>query len=219
MILRFSLRASLLVGLVATAACGGVTQFSGGQPFAITGSPPAVVEKAPEPRVELRDNKLELKEKIQFEVNKATIKSESFALLHEIAEVIKKNPQVKKISIEGHASADGDPKPNLKLSNNRARAVRKHLIKRENIPATALMARGWGEDKPVSDNETAEGREANRRVEFLVVEQDVTTTKVEIDPKTGAEKVIDEKKDTLTADLSGPPDISQAPKGKKRAKQ
>ena len=106
--------ASLLVG---TAACGGVTQFAGAQPFTIAGTPPPpppppppVVKEEPKPppRVELRDNKIEFKEKIQFEVNKAIIKPESFSLLKEIADVIKKNPQVKKLSIEGHASAEGD---------------------------------------------------------------------------------------------------------------
>lgn len=195
--ITFSLAASLLVGLV---GCGGTTQFAGNQAFAIVGSrpppppPPQEEPPAPAPRVELRDNKIEFSEKIQFEVNKATIKEESFSLLHDIAEVIKKNPQVKKLSIEGHASAEGNAKRNKTLSDARAKAVLEHLAKKEGVEAGRLLAKGWGIEKPVATNETEEGREQNRRVEFLVLEQDVTQQKVEIDPTTGKEKVVEVKK-------------------------
>ncbi len=201
--------ASMLLGLVATAGCGGITEYSGG-PIMIAGTPPPPPpppqkeEPKPPPRVELRDNKIEFKEKIQFEVNKATIKEESYSLLHDIAEVIKANPHVKKISIEGHASADGDAKYNKKLSEERAKAVMDHLIKKENVAAERLTAKGWGEEKPIADNSTEEGREANRRVEFLVVEAEVTQKKVEIDPTTGKEKVVEEKKDTVKTDTGTP---------------
>jgi outer membrane protein OmpA-like peptidoglycan-associated protein len=207
---RFIVSASVLFALAGLAGCGGVTQFQGAQAFAIAGTPPPPPppppheEPKPAPRVELRDNKIEFKEKIQFEVNKATIKEASFSLLHDIAEIIKKNPQVKKLSIEGHASADGDAKLNKKLSNDRAKAVMEYLVKKESIPASALASKGWGEEKPIGDNNTAEGKEANRRVEFLVVEQDVTQKKVEIDPKTGKEKVVEEKKDTVKTDSGEP---------------
>ena len=195
--------ASLLVGI---AGCGGVTQFAGAQPFTIAGTPPppppapVVKEEPPKPppRVELRDNKIEFKEKIQFEVNKAVIKEESFSLLHDIGEVIKQNPHLKKISIEGHASAEGDPKRNKKLSDERSKAVMEFLAKKEGIDAVRLTAKGWGVEKPVAPNDTEDGREKNRRVEFLVLEQDVTAKKVEIDPTTGKERVVDEKKETVT---------------------
>jgi hypothetical protein len=137
-------------------------------------------------------------------VNKSTIKPESFSLLHDIADVIKKNPQVKKISIEGHASAEGDAKANKKLSDDRAKSVMEHLVKKEEIPATSLTAKGWGVEKPIGDNNTPEGRETNRRVEFLVVEADITSKKVEIDPKTGKEKVLEEKKDTVKQETGTP---------------
>ncbi len=209
---RFIVGASMLLALAASAGCGGVTQFQGAQAFAVAGTPPPpppppppVVEEAkPPPRVELRDNKIEFKEKIQFEVNKATIKEASFSLLKDIADVIKKNPQVKKISIEGHASAEGDAKANKKLSDDRAKAVMDYLVKKESIPATSLVAKGWGVEKPIADNNTEDGREKNRRVEFLVVEQDVTQKKVVIDPKTGKEKVVEEKKDTVKTDTGAP---------------
>ncbi len=212
--------ASLVIG---GAACGGVTQFAGAQPFVIAGTPPpppppppkAEEPPKPPPRVELRDNKIDFKEKIQFEANKAIIKEASFSLLHDIAEVIKQNQQVKKISIEGHASAEGAAAKNKKLSDERAKSVMEHLVKKEGIDAARLAAKGWGVEKPIADNGTEEGREKNRRVEFLVVEQDVTQKKVEIDPSTGTERVVEEKKETHKAAETAPPSADKPAEAKK----
>jgi len=201
--ITFSLAASFVIGLV---GCSGTTQFAGDQAFAIVGTrpppppPPQEDPPAPPPRVELRDNKIEFSEKIQFEVNKATIKEESFSLLHDIAEVIKKNPHVKKLSIEGHASAEGSASHNKKLSDARAKAVLEHLVKKEGVDASRLVAKGWGIEKPIAPNDTEENREKNRRVEFLVVEQEITQKKVEVDETTGKEKVVEEKKLIQTAE-------------------
>ncbi len=215
--------ASMLVALV---GCGGApVPFSGAQAFAIAGTPPPpppppppkVEPPKPPPRVELRDNKIDFKEKIQFEVNKAIIKPESFSLLKEIADVIKQNPQVKKISIEGHASAEGSAGRNKQLSDERAKSVMEHLVKKEGIDAARLTAKGWGIEKPIADNATEEGREKNRRVEFLVIEQDVTQKKVEIDPTTGKEKIVEEKKESIKSpDAATPPpaDTTKKPPAK-----
>jgi outer membrane protein OmpA-like peptidoglycan-associated protein len=191
--------AALLVG------CSGTRVFAGSNAFSIVGTPPPPPppppKKEPPPpppeppkRVEVRDNKIEIKEKIQFEVAKATILPASFDLLKEIADVIKnKDLAIKKLSIEGHASAEGDPKANMKLSDERAKSVMKHLIDKEGVDAKVLTAKGFGITKPIGDNKTDEGREKNRRVEFVIVEQDLKMKKVEIDPKTGKEKVLEEK--------------------------
>jgi OOP family OmpA-OmpF porin len=121
---------------------------------------------------------------------------ESFGLLDDITKIIKDNPHIKKIAIEGHASAEGDPKRNLTLSDERAKSVMKYIVDK-GVDAKRLTAKGFGITKPIADNATEEGREKNRRVEFNIVEQDITKKKVEIDPKTGKEKVVEEKTTTI----------------------
>jgi OOP family OmpA-OmpF porin len=185
------------VGLV---GCSGEIAFQDKAAVAILGDlpppppppPPPKKEEPPPPppRVEVRDNKIEITEKVQFDHAKATIKPESHSLLDEIVDVVKKNPHIKKIAIEGHASADGNAAFNRRLSDGRAKAVMQYLVE-HGIDAAALTAKGFGPDKPLTTNDTEEGREKNRRVEFNIVEQDVTMKKVAIDPKTGKEKVLE----------------------------
>jgi OOP family OmpA-OmpF porin len=165
-----------------------------GDPPPLPAPPPPNPEPKPEPkRVEVRDHKIEIHEKIQFELAKADIKAESHDLLNEIVQVIKDNPHIKKIAIEGHASSDGNDAFNMKLSDDRSKSVMKYFVD-HGIEANKLTAKGFGETKPIGDNETEEGREKNRRVEFNIVEQDVTKKKVEID-KSGKEKVVEESTD------------------------
>lgn len=189
------LRAHIYAGLFASAlvGCGKPVAFQGESTLKITGQPPpAVAEPAPEPpRVELRDNKIVINEKIQFEYDKATILEVSFGLLNEVASVIRQNPHIKKIQIEGHASSEGGADHNRRLSEERARSVMRYLVDRGAVPKDRLVAKGFGIDRPIADNGTQEGRERNRRVEFNIMEQDVTQRRVEIDP-TGKEKVIEE---------------------------
>jgi OOP family OmpA-OmpF porin len=165
--------------------------------LAIVGTAPAPEpEAAPEPeppkRVEVRDNKIVINEKVQFEFDSAKIKEESHDLLNEVAKVIKENPQIKKIEVEGHASAEGSDDHNMKLSDRRAKAVMKYLTGKGGIDKKMLTAKGYGETRPLNAS-NPEGEE-NRRVEFTITEQEVIEKKVEIDPKTGKEKVIEEKK-------------------------
>ena len=125
--------------------------------------PPAVVE-APVP------SRIELREKVQFAKDSHVILEVSHAVLDEAAAQILGEPRIKKIRIEGHASADGNDAHNLSLSTRRARSVRQYLITK-GVPEYKLVSEGFGETKPIADNETAEGREANRRVEINVIEQ------------------------------------------------
>jgi hypothetical protein len=152
---------SLLV-LPVLAGCGGVIQFEDRSAIAITKVKEAPVENK---RVEMKDDHIEINEKIKFAYNDATILPESFSLLNEIADVIKKNPQIKKIEVGGHASSEGDDGKNLALSNRRAQAVVQYLTTKGSIAADHLVAKGYGETKPlVTPDDTDEKREKNRRV-------------------------------------------------------
>jgi outer membrane protein OmpA-like peptidoglycan-associated protein len=157
--------------------------------------PPPVVEKAkPEPRVEITDDKIVIREKIQFAHNKATIRSVSDDLLAEIARVMNENPRIKKIRVEGHASADGRHAHNVELSKRRAEAVVQHLVRNGKVAVERLSSEGYGPDRPIADNQTEEGREANRRVEFAITEQEYTQTRKIVDTQTGSTKFETEKK-------------------------
>jgi OOP family OmpA-OmpF porin len=179
---------------IAVWGCGKPVVFQGESTLKISGAPPAAaVAPAPTPpRVEVRDNKIVIAEKIQFEYDKATILPASFGLLDEVAAVIKQNPHIKKIQIEGHASSEGDADHNQRLSDDRARSVMAYLSE-HGVPKERLLARGFGVNRPIADNDTPEGRERNRRVEFNIVEQEVTQRRIEIG-QDGKEKIVEEKK-------------------------
>lgn len=183
--------------LLTTTACGPIV-FSDDASLAIVGTsapePEPVAEPEPEPqkRVEVRDNKIVINEKVQFEVASDKLLEVSHDLLNEVAQVIKDNPQIKKIEVQGHASAEGGDDYNMKLSDRRAKAVKKYLTNQGGIAKDALTAKGYGETQPIASNDTEDGREKNRRVEFVITEQDVTQTKVEVDAN-GNEKVIEKK--------------------------
>lgn len=211
--------ASMLVA--ALAACGGATTFQGSASAPIVGTPPPPpVVKAdpppPPPRVEVRNNQIVISEKIQFDEAKATIKPESNSLLDEIVATFQKNPQIKKVSIDGFASSEGDAKFNKKLSDDRAKSVMAYLVA-HGVDKARVTAMGYGVEKPIADNSTEDGREKNRRVEFNILEQEVTKQKVEIDAKTGKEKVLE----TSTSDIKAPeaePAAMKVDKEKDKAK-
>ena len=193
------MRIWLIIVTVGLWSCTQPVVFQGQSTLAVTGTPPApIVEAKAPPRVEVRDNKIEIHEKIQFDFDKATIKPASFDLMNEIASVITKNPQIKRLRIEGHASAEGDAKHNKTLSDERSKAVMKYLTD-HGISSKELVAAGYGSDRPIADNTTEDGREKNRRVEFVILEQDVTHKKIEVDVKTGSEKVVEENHEVLKA--------------------
>lgn len=99
---------------------------------------------------------------IEFEVNKAKIKSTSFTLLDEIVELLKKYPAYV-MNLDGYTDNTGSDKINDRLSKERAEAVRDYFISK-GIEASRLQATGHGSSNPVADNGTKEGRAKNRRV-------------------------------------------------------
>ncbi|MEW5851248.1 MAG: DUF4215 domain-containing protein [Myxococcota bacterium] len=116
----------------------------------------------------LRKERIEILDKVYFETNKDIIRPESFGLLKQVAAVLKANPNIK-VRVEGHTDDRGDDAFNLDLSQRRAESVRAFLLM-QGIAPERLQAQGYGETRPVADNRTIMGQDANRRVEFVVVE-------------------------------------------------
>jgi outer membrane protein OmpA-like peptidoglycan-associated protein len=139
--------------------------------------PPKVVEEptpepppAPPPKVEITAEKIELKEKVNFEFAKAELLPESKKLLDEVVTIMKDHPEIEKIRIEGHTDNDASDRYNQKLSDKRAAAVREYLIS-QGVDGKRMESKGFGEKKPIADNKTADGREQNRRVEIHIVKR------------------------------------------------
>lgn len=101
-----------------------------------------------------------------FDFGKATIKESSFPFLDELAQALIDNPTYG-IDIVGHTDNVGSATANLKLSQDRANSVKAYLVSK-GIDGTRLQATGKGMTEPIADNSTAEGRAANRRVEFII---------------------------------------------------
>jgi outer membrane protein OmpA-like peptidoglycan-associated protein len=142
-------------------------------------APPPVAVKEPEPpppppppppKVEVKEDRIELNEKVNFETGKATLLPASKTLLDEVAQVLADHPEIQKIRIEGHTDNQGGAASNLRLSNNRAKAVREYLISKK-IEGKRLESKGFGQSKPIGDNKTDDGREQNRRVEMHILKR------------------------------------------------
>lgn len=111
-------------------------------------------------------DKIELKQTVFFDTNKAKIKRVSYALLDEVALAMKDNPTIS-VRIEGHTDSQGRDSKNLKLSQGRAESVRTYLIGR-GVSPDRMVAIGFGESQPIADNRYPDGRAQNRRVEFVI---------------------------------------------------
>lgn len=105
-------------------------------------------------------------ENLTFQSGKDIILPTSFPTLDELANYLKTIPAFS-LSLEGHTDSQGDDDYNQKLSEKRAQSVKKYLVGK-GIEEARIKAVGYGETKPIADNATAEGREKNRRVEFII---------------------------------------------------
>ena len=105
-------------------------------------------------------------ERVTFKKGKSELSESSFPILGMLASIARNCGA--RLEIAGHTDSVGDATVNLRLSQRRADAVRKYLVKR-GVAAEQIEAQGYGESQPVADNTTVKGREANRRIEFRVI--------------------------------------------------
>jgi len=124
----------------------------------------------PEARVVVTQEAIVITERVFFATRKDTPLKESLPLLDEVANVIKAHPAITKVRVEGHTDNVGAPAKNLKLSDDRAKAVMKYLIK-SGVAAGRLEYRGYGDTRPIAPNEGDDGNPKNRRVEFKILER------------------------------------------------
>jgi OOP family OmpA-OmpF porin len=102
---------------------------------------------------------------INFDTGKSNIKPESMAIIEQIAALLKAHSELK-VSIEGHTDNVGTPQSNKTLSTQRAKSVMNAVVQK-GIAATRLTALGWGQEKPIADNRSEDGKAKNRRVEIV----------------------------------------------------
>ena len=117
-----------------------------------------------------RKGRLEILQKIYFETNKFTIKSESFPVLDAVAVTMKQSPGILLVEIQGHADERDSHLHNQELTDGRSKAVRDYLINK-GVEAERLKAKGFGETKPIDKNHNEEAWSKNRRVEFVILKR------------------------------------------------
>ncbi|MEO0329574.1 MAG: OmpA family protein [Pseudomonadota bacterium] len=152
------------------------TQFVSNAPEGYTASTNLLFPKPEQPETPLTEAELCQQSvlnavdgrKILFDTNRATLKSESRPLLVDVTSAASKCPTVS-FEIAGHTDSQGRDQYNQELSQARADAVLEFLVS-SGITRSRLKAKGFGETNPIADNETAEGRSENRRIEFNVIQ-------------------------------------------------
>ncbi|KIG15393.1 Outer membrane lipoprotein omp16 precursor [Enhygromyxa salina] len=157
--------AALGLGLLAT-GCGPIA-FNDTVNYKLAAPEPEPEPEPPAARAQLSGDHIVIDGMIQFEYDSAEIKSVSNELLDAVVKVMQDNPGIEQLDVIGHTSSEGSKKHNDKLSTDRAASVMAYL-KSHGIDGKRLVSHGKGPSEPVADNDTEEGRIANRRVEFKV---------------------------------------------------
>jgi outer membrane protein OmpA-like peptidoglycan-associated protein len=114
-------------------------------------------------------SRIDILEQVLFATGKARIERRSYRLLDQVAAVLLSHPDLLLVQVEGYTDDVGSPLRNLALSQARSQAVMAYLVRR-GVPANRLRAAGFGESRPIGLNTTPEGRAANRRVAFKVLQ-------------------------------------------------
>lgn len=118
--------------------------------------------------VVVTDCEVKITQQIHFEYNKSKIRPESYPVLNAVVEVLQKNPSIK-LEIQGHTDNVGTAAYNKRLSGQRADSVKQYLMA-QGIAASRLTSQGYGFDRPLVPNDTAQNRALNRRSQFMRTE-------------------------------------------------
>ena len=131
--------------------------------------------------VRVTDQEIIILEQVQFKTGSAVILKASDDLLFQVSVVLAEHPEIVKLEVQGHTDNRGGKKYNKKLSEKRAAAVVKWLVKKGSVDAGRLSSQGYGMEEPLTDNDTAEGRQKNRRVQFKILEK-TSSKRSEVSP-------------------------------------
>jgi outer membrane protein OmpA-like peptidoglycan-associated protein len=130
-----------------------------------------VLHRPPErPNVVVTAREVKLNKQVHFQHDSAEILPDSMGLIEEIAEVLRSQTEIGLIEIQGHTDDTGTPGYNQRLSQERAEAVRQALIDL-NVQADRMVAKGYGQDRPLVPNVSDLNRAKNRRVQLIIVER------------------------------------------------
>ena len=114
---------------------------------------------------------IEIQGSVEFATNSSKIVgAKSFQILDGVASLMVHNLRIQQVEVQGHTDNRGGEAANKKLSQDRAEAVVKYLTEK-GVQASRLTAVGYGQEKPIADNNTNAGRQKNRRVEFKITRQ------------------------------------------------
>jgi outer membrane protein OmpA-like peptidoglycan-associated protein len=119
--------------------------------------------------VRVEGKEIRISKQIHFDTDSAKILGDSNSLMEEIADVIEHHQGIKRIEIQGHTDNTGSREHNQVLSDSRANSVKTWLVG-AGIDPGRLVAKGYGQDRPVVPNVTAANKARNRRVQFIILE-------------------------------------------------
>ncbi len=121
------------------------------------------------PKAFVKEGKIEILDQVKFKTGSAQILpgKDSEEVLQAVLKILTDHPELKKVHVEGHTDNVGSPANNKKLSGDRAASVVKWLVA-HGVDKSRLDSEGFGQERPIGDNKTEEGRRINRRVEFRI---------------------------------------------------
>jgi outer membrane protein OmpA-like peptidoglycan-associated protein len=117
--------------------------------------------------VVVTDKELKLKKEVHFQHDSAQILPDSMGIIEEAADALRAHAEIGNVEVQGHTDDSGTPDYNLRLSGERANAVREALIL-NGVEPNRLTARGYGQEKPLVPNTNEANKAKNRRVQLMI---------------------------------------------------